>query len=61
MIYSYELYSVGGGFFGYTVSIDGVPYIRQDTAPGVSGFVQMTEEQARAYAEADVPAPPAAE
>lgn len=56
MTYSYEIYSIDTGAFGYNVLADGVAYIKQDTAPGVSGFVPMTEDEARGYAEADVAA-----
>lgn len=56
MTYSYDIYSNGDSAFGYTVRADGIAYIVQDTAPGLPGFVPMTEAEARGYAEADVAA-----
>lgn len=53
---TYENYPLDSGAFGYRVYADGVLRIDQYFAPGLSGFVPMTEVAAEAYALADIAA-----
>lgn len=51
---NYEVFMLETGSYGYTISYDGTPFIYQTFAPGVGGFVPMTEEEARTYAQAQL-------
>jgi hypothetical protein len=49
-MYEYNLYAVEDGF-GFIITNDGSPCIQQDYMPDVDGFVVMTEEEAKYWAE----------
>lgn len=52
------------GAYGYLVTSDRGHAERQETVPGASGFVRMTQAEAEAYAQAlvaELTAPPAPE
>jgi len=51
---TYEIFELGDGFYGYRVAYDGSVFIVQTFAPGVGGFVPMTEADAHAYGQAQV-------
>jgi hypothetical protein len=51
-----EIYIRKNGSYGYRIYEDGAIRIEQPIAPGLPGFVAMTEGQAQAYAAADVEA-----
>jgi hypothetical protein len=51
-----EIYVRKNGAFGYRIYEDGAIRIEQPIAPGLPGFVAMTEAEAAAYAAADVAA-----
>lgn len=55
MVVTYEIYqrSDSAGY-AYRVLADGVVCVNQQYAPGVAGFVPMTQAEAQSYADADV-------
>lgn len=48
-----EVFAIEGGF-GYRIVIDGRSVTEQLFAPGLSGFVLMTEAEAREFADSDL-------
>lgn len=51
---TYEVYMLENGYYAYTLAYDGMVFIRQTFAPGVGGYVPMTEAEAHMYAQAQV-------
>lgn len=51
---TYTVYMLENGYYGYTLAYDDIVFIRQTFAPGIGGYVPMTEAEAHAYAQAQV-------
>lgn len=49
-----ELFPISATAWGYTVTSERGHYIRQEFAPGASGFVAMSQAEAQSFAEAEV-------
>lgn len=55
-MHTYETYQLESGAFGYRIFAGDALRIDQYIAPGLSGFVLMSETEATAYALADIAA-----
>lgn len=55
-MHTHETYLLESGAFGYRIYAGDALRIDQYFAPGLSGFVPMTEVEAEAYALADIAA-----
>lgn len=53
-MHTHETYLLESGAFGYRIYAGDALRIEQYIAPGLSGFVLMSEAEATAYAQADI-------